>query len=247
GVWLPETAVDLETLEVLAQHGLQFTILSPSQAKRVRASGGRVWHDVAGGIIDPSRPYEARLPSGGRIALFFYDAPVSRAVAFEQLLGSGEAFLMRLKGAFSDERSGPQLVHIATDGETYGHHHRFGDMGLAHVLRCLETQGAARLTNYGQHLERHPPRHVAEIFENSSWSCADGVERWREDCGCNTGAHPGWRQTWRRPLREAFDWLRGEIDPAFAQQGAACLKDPWAARDAYVDVILDRSRESVDR
>src|SRR5262249_55321682 len=162
GIWLPETAVDLETLEVLAEQGLLFTILSPGQARRVRASTGRVWHPVAGGPIDPSRAYEARLPSGRRLTLFFYDAPVSRAVAFEQLLASGEVFLQRLKGAFSDERSGPQLVHIATDGETYGHHHRFGDMGLAHVLRCLETQGAARLTNYGQHLERHPPRHVVE-------------------------------------------------------------------------------------
>ncbi len=247
GMWLPETAVDFETLEVLSANGIRFTILSPHQAQRMRGLSARTWTEVPGGSIDPSRAYEARLPSGGKIALFFYDAPVSRAVAFEQLLNSGETFARRLTGALSGARTWPQLVHVATDGETYGHHHRFGDMALAYALRHVEAEGSARLTNYAEYLERHPPRHVVEIVENTSWSCAHGVERWRSDCGCSSGAHQGWRQAWRGPLRQAFDWLRSEIDPAYEQRGRDLLRDPWAARDAYIDVVLDRSREGVDR
>ena len=149
GMWLPETAVDLESLEILAELGMRFTILAPHQASRVRSIGSRTWDSVAGGQIDPTRAYEQRLPSGRTLAIFFYDGPVSRAVAFEGLLSRGESFADRLNSAFSEERDWPQLVHIATDGESYGHHHRFGEMALSYALNCIEANQLARLTNYG--------------------------------------------------------------------------------------------------
>lgn len=248
GVWLPETAVDLESLELLAEFGIGFTILAPHQALRARRIGARTWQDVSGGRIDPTTPYECRLPSGRAIRLFFYDGPIARAVAFEGLLSSGEGFARRLTAGFSDERTSPQLVHIATDGETYGHHHRHGDMALAYALQYVEANHPGiHLTNYGEYLERHPPTHEVEIAENTSWSCTHGVERWRSDCGCRTGGRPEWNQAWRGPLRDALDWLRDELAPRYQEAARPLLKDPWAARDEYIRVVLDRSPENVDR
>jgi alpha-amylase/alpha-mannosidase (GH57 family) len=245
GMWLPETAVDLESLNILAELGIRFTILAPRQASRVRASGSTEWHDVSGERIDPSMAYTLRLPSDRSISLFLYDGPISRAVAFEGILSSGEVFVQRLLNGFSGERNWPQLVHIATDGESYGHHHRDGDMALAYALDYIESNNLARLTNYGEYLERHPPTHEVQIFENSSWSCVHGIERWRSDCGCNSGGHAGWNQGWRAPLRRAVDWLRDTLAPAFARKGRLFLKDPWKARNAYIDIILERSEESL--
>jgi len=247
GMWLPEAAVDLETLEIVAELGIRFTILAPHQASRLRSIGSRNWQSVTGGTIDPTRAYEQRLPSGRSLAIFFYDEPISRAVAFEGLLSSGESFAKRLTGAFSDERDWPQFVHIATDGESYGHHHRFGDMALAYALNYIEENGLARLTNYGEFLEKHPPTHEVEIREKTSWSCAHGIDRWRSDCGCNSGSPPDWNQAWRTPLRDAFDWLRDSIAAPYEKRAAALLKAPWAARNEYIDVIHDRSAASLKR
>jgi hypothetical protein len=245
-MWLPETAVDLETLELLAEQGITFTILAPHQAKRGRPAGAGRWKDVTGSRIDPTRPYLLRLQSGRELAVFFYDGPISRAVAFEQLLFRGEDFANRLVGGFHDDRQWPQLLHIATDGETYGHHHRHGDMGLAYALRYIEEKGLACLTNYGTHLELYPPTHEVEIIENSSWSCVHGIERWRSDCGCNSGGHAGWSQKWRGPLRGALDWLRDELSDLYAAKAIEYLKDPWQARDDYIAVVLNRSGDSVE-
>jgi alpha-amylase/alpha-mannosidase (GH57 family) len=239
GMWLPETAVDIESLEVLAEQGIGFTILAPDQAARARRIGENGWQDVSGGRIDSRRPYRITLPSGRALALFFYDGPSSRAVAFEQLLNRGEFLVERLMGSFSEQATADELVHFATDGETYGHHHRYGDMALAYALLDVETRGLARLTNYGQYLASHPPEYEVEIFENTSWSCPHGVGRWKEDCGC--GGHAGWNQKWRAPLRQALDWLRDALAPGFEKKGRQLLRDPWAARDDYVSVILDRS------
>ncbi|MDB5308685.1 MAG: malto-oligosyltrehalose synthase [Gemmataceae bacterium] len=245
GMWLAETAVDLATLEVLAAHGIKFTVLAPNQAARVRPVGGKDWQDVSGNRIDPSVAYVQRLPSGRSIALFFYDGPVSRAVAFEQLLTKGEVLAGRLLGAFSDSRRGPQLSHIATDGESYGHHHPHGDMALAYALDQIAAHPGVRLTNYGEFLERHPPAWEVEVFENSSWSCVHGIERWKTHCGCNSG-RPGWHQNWRGPLRAALDGLRDGLLPAFEKLGGKLFTDPWAARDDYVGVLLDRRPETQD-
>jgi alpha-amylase/alpha-mannosidase (GH57 family) len=245
GLWLPEAAVDLESLDIMAQYDIGFAILSPSQAQQVRSGDGEEWQDVSGGRIDPGMSYRVSLPSGRVMALFFYDGSISQALAFEGLLNNGEAFANRLLSAFPDEHSSPRLVHIATDGESYGHHNRGGDMALAHALHHIESSGLAQVTNYGWYLENHPPTHDVQIFENSSWSCAHGIERWRSDCGCNSGSHPGWNQGWRAPLRAALDWLRDAVNPAYEQLAGRFLTDPWAARDDYIDIILDRSPERI--
>jgi alpha-amylase/alpha-mannosidase (GH57 family) len=247
GMWLPETAVDTASLEVLAEHGIRFTVLAPSQAGAVRRIGDTAWTDVSGARIDPLRPYLQRLPSGREIILFFYDGPASRAVAFEGLLKNGERFANRLLGLFRAGSDDVQLAHIATDGETYGHHHRHGDMALAYALHHIASQGHARITNYGEFLELVPPTYEVRILENTSWSCAHGVERWRSNCGCATGGEAGWTQEWRAPLRAALDWLRDRLVPAYEDAAAVLLRDPWAARDAYIDVILDRSPASLER
>jgi alpha-amylase/alpha-mannosidase (GH57 family) len=247
GMWLPETAVDLDSLDLMARQGLKFAILAPHQAKAIRPLAGKgPWQDVSGGKIDPSRSYLLQLREGRSIALFFYDGPVSQAVAFEKLLDNGEKFASRLTGAFSNERTWPQLMHIATDGETYGHHHRYGEMALAYALNYIETNQLATVTNYGEFLERHPPECEVQIHERTAWSCSHGIERWRSNCGCNSG-RLGWSQEWRRPLRQALDWLRDAITPHFERVGSGLLKDVWVARNDYISVMLDRSPENRER
>ncbi len=241
GMWLAETAVDLESLSLMAEAGIAYTILAPHQAKAFRPlKGNAPWQDVTGSKIDPSRAYLCRTPSGRSINIFFYDGPISQAVAFEKLLDNGEKFATRLTSAFSDARTWPQLMHIATDGETYGHHHRHGEMALAYALEYIESRKLARITNYGEFLEHNPPECEVQIYENTAWSCVHGVERWQSDCGCNSG-RLGWHQQWRRPLRKALDWLRDEVNPHFERLGSLYLKDPWQTRDAYIAVVLDRS------
>ncbi len=238
GMWLAETAVDTASLEALAASGVKFTILSPYQAKRWRKIGQKEWQEIPGGI-DPSRAYIANLPSGRSIALFFYDGNISRLVAFERLLDDGERFLDRLMSGFSNERDHPQMMHIATDGESYGHHHAHGDMALAYALQRLSENSDVRITNYGEFLERHPPLWEVEVHENSAWSCAHGVGRWNADCGCKMRGD--WHQKWREPLRKAFDGLKADLDHLFGTRGRECFADPWAARDGYIGVVLDRS------
>ena len=298
GMWLAETAVDTATLEVLAEYGISFTILSPYQALEVLPPGADrenpdAWNDASGGRVDPKRPYLFRLPSGRSITLFFYDGPVSQEVAFGGLLASGDAFAHRLLGLFSepsaahghhgdhgrDEPPGsrdpnagngahhgsgsgaetaasgegvaqpavpPELVHIATDGETYGHHHRYGEMALSYCLHHVQANDLARITVYGEFLEANPPAHEVRLVEPSSWSCAHGVERWRSDCGCNSGMKPGWTQAWREPLRGALDWLSSETASLYAEYSKPLLRDPWKARNEFGAVVINRSPETVE-
>jgi len=241
GMWLAETAADIPSLEALAEQGIQFTILSPYQARRTRPLGGKNWTDVTGGKIDPRMPYRQLLPSGKHIDLFFYDGPIAQGVAFEGILNRGEDFAHRLIGPLDEKPAKPQLVHIATDGETYGHHHRYGDMALAYALDYIEKDETIALTNYGEYLEKFPPEMEVQIEENTSWSCAHGVERWRSNCGCHSGAHPGWSQEWRKPLREALDTIRDDLAKRYQEEAAKLLKYPWAARDDYIEIVLDRS------
>jgi alpha-amylase/alpha-mannosidase (GH57 family) len=239
GMWLAETAVDTESLELLAAHGIKFTILAPSQAGRVRKikSGAR-WKDVSGARIDPKHPYLVKLPNGSTIHIFFYDGPISRAVAFEKLLNSGEQFAQRLVSGFDPDGDHDQLMHIATDGESYGHHHKYGDMALAYALQHIEQNDLAQLSNYGEFLAQHPPESEAQIIERTAWSCAHGVGRWFSDCGCNSGV--SWDQKWREPLRNTLDWLRDTANALFEPMARQLFHDPWAARNAYIDVILAR-------
>lgn len=243
GAWLPETAVDLETLEILAAEGVAFTILAQHQLRGPRLPG----EETEGqGAPDPTRPYRVPLRGGRHIDVFLYDGQISQAIAFQRLLSSGERFAEHLMGAFSDERDWPQLVSVATDGETYGHHFPHGDMALAYALRLIESRGLARITNYGEFLAWQPPTHEASLVENTSWSCVHGIERWRSDCGCDSGGHGDWNQEWRRPLREALEWLRDQVDPLYADAASGLLRDPWIARDAYIDVILAATPQAID-
>lgn len=258
GMWLAETACDTQTLELLAEDGIKFVVLAPHQCARVRpippAAKGKKkdepapeipWIETGNSSVDTTRPYRVNLKNGRSIAIFFYDGARSRAVAFEGILNDGETFARRLMGGFSANSDHPQIVHIATDGESYGHHHRYGEMALAWAMKWIEAEGSAKLTNYGEFLAKFPPAWEAQIVDNTSWSCVHGVERWRSNCGCNSG-RPGWNQEWRRPLREGLDQLRDSAEPLAAKLGATLFKDVDAARNAYISVILNRSKENID-
>ena len=249
GMWLAETAVDTESLEIMAAEGIKYTILAPRQAKQVRKIGTTDWTDVSDSRVDPRRPYLCRLPSGNTIHLFFYDGGVAQDVAFNNLLSNGQHLSDRLLEAFGNGEFGedPQLVHIATDGESYGHHHRYGEMALSYCLHNIQEGDKARLTNYGQFLEICPPTWEAQIIEDSSWSCVHGVERWRSNCGCETGGAPGWNQQWRAPLRESLDWLREELIKVYEKEAAPLLKDPWHARNEFITVIMEREDSTIAR
>ena len=287
GMWLAETAVNRQTLDLLAQERIKFTILAPHQAARIRklatppgdpssptaSSSAKVgspqspwtptpnatvdstivqppaeaqWRETPNATVDPTQPYLVHLDEGRSIAVFFYDGPASRAIAFEHLLNDGKTFADRLLSRFQPDNPNPQLAHVATDGESYGHHHKHGEMALSYALHYIEENNLATLTNYAEFLEKFPPTWEAEVVENSSWSCEHGVERWRSNCGCN-GGKAGWNQRWRGPLRDALDLLRDRTAPLAEAVAAPLLKDLWAARDAYIHVILDRSADNVDR
>ena len=259
GMWLAETAVNTQVLEMMADEGITFTILAPHQCRHVRkiaapktagAAGEQAaWMETPNATVDTTHPYRVPLPNGKSIAVFFYDGPTSRAIAFEGLLNRGETFAQRLLNALPAEPANGEpamLSHVATDGESYGHHHKHGEMALSYAMHWIEEGDRAQLTNYGEFLDRFPPRWEAEIVDDTSWSCAHGIERWRSDCGCN-GGKPGWNQAWRGPLRQALDVLRDRTAPLAERLAEGLLKDFWAARDGYVRVILDRSPTSEDR
>jgi hypothetical protein len=235
GMWLPECAVDVPSLEALVDEGITFTILAPRQAAAFRPPGGGAWHK---GAIDTRRGYRCPLPSGRSIDLYFYDGALAQAVAFEQLLRDGRELARRLVALPPLEGESPSLSHIATDGESYGHHHRYGDMALAAALAAIDGDPRFRLTNYAELRALAPPSWEVQVVEPSSWSCAHGVRRWCDDCGCNTGA-PSVHQRWRKPLREALDWLRDHAHATIEQLGAELFTDPWRARDSYIAVILN--------
>ncbi len=240
GMWLPETAVDLESLDLMAGAGVRFTVLAPHQAGRVRPVGAEAWTDVSGGRVDTTMPYLCRLPSGRSIAVFFYNGGIARDVAFGDLLADGRRFAERLLGAFSRGRERPELVHIATDAETYGHHRDFGEMALAYCLRTIEARHDARLTVYAEYLAAHPPTHEVAVCERTSWSCTHGVGRWQGECGCHSGTHPGWSQTWRGPLREAVVMVRDVLAPRSAEALERLVRDPAEARADAVGLVLGR-------
>jgi alpha-amylase/alpha-mannosidase (GH57 family) len=248
GMWLAETAVNRTTLDLMAAEGIKFTILAPSQCARIRPRGSEDWNwtPTAHASVDTRHPYLVNLDEGRSIAVFFYEGPTSRAIAFEGLLNSGESFARRLLDGFRPGDSKPQLSHVATDGESYGHHHRYGEMALAYAMHWIEEHGHARLTNYGEFLANFPPEWEAEVVEDTSWSCSHGVERWRSNCGCN-GGRPGCHQQWRGPLRDGLDMLRDQTAPLAEAFSASLFKDLWAARDAYIQIVLDRTPANVDR
>ena len=256
-LWLPETAVDYATLRVLIKYGMRYLILSPFQASRVRAFGGKKWSDVSQGRVDTTRPYRCFIKdaTGKKILdqfidIFFYNGTISKEIAFGDLLKDGNVLCDRFSQFYQASKEKPQLIHVATDGETYGHHMKFGEMALAYALRKGFPARGFEPANYAAFLKRFPPVHEVEIDEGpegegTSWSCAHGVGRWKENCGCSTGGQPGWNQEWRKPLREALDLLRDELSRVFEREGEKIFQDVWEARNRYIEVILNRSPERV--
>ena len=217
GMWLPETAVDIETLEVLADEGILFTILSPNQ----------VVSPPTGGV--PGRVALGRKKS---LAVFVHHGELSHGIAFGALLPSAERWAARVDQVASEPDT--RLVAMAVDGETFGHHHRFGELALADTLRRLaDAYPRVRLENFASFLLRNPPEADVTIVEPSSWSCAHGVDRWRRDCGCKTAPQQASQQAWRQGLREALEELAEDLHALFSKEGARVLRDPWAARDDY--------------
>lgn len=240
GIWLAETAVDTDTLRALADQGVKYTILAPNQAKRFRGTGD--WIDG----INPNVPYTVNLGDNRSIIVFFYNGETSQKVAFDGLLNDGNLFANSLLKGFSEDLSSPELLNIATDGESYGHHHRQGEMALAYCLHHLETETDAQLANYGYFLSQHQPTHEAEIHENSSWSCAHGVERWRSNCGCHTGGEEHWNQEWRIALRDALNWLKDRLDELFEEEMKDIHPDPWKLRNVFIEVVFQLEERDYD-
>ncbi|MBR6127645.1 DUF3536 domain-containing protein [bacterium] len=247
GIWLAETAVDDDTLRVLVENDIKFTILSPYQAQSIRKEGEETWQDVSWGNIDPARSYRYYIKSapGKFIDLFFYDGAISRSVAFDELLKDGNKFVSRLKDGISTQRNYPQLINIATDGESYGHHTKFGDMALSYAVKLKVKDSGFVITNYAEYLEKYRSSWEVDIKPVSSWSCFHGVGRWSDDCGCSTGGHAGWNQKWRKPLRAALDYLRDEMVDLYKKHGKKYFKNPEDARNNYINVILDRSDSTI--
>ena len=270
-IWLPETACNNDVLDLLIDERLRFVILAPQQAQRIRSvrtgiptcpvdnsekgqTGESVlpenaWQDVDSSTLDTSVAYKYfhRDGSGRSIAVFFYDQQLAHAIAFEQALTSSASLVDRF---VQRQAKASGLINIATDGETYGHHHKFGELCLAYALNVDAPARGFRISNYGEYLEQHPPEIEVEICngllgEGSSWSCVHGVSRWIRDCGCETGGESGWNQSWRGPLREALDFLRDAAASAFAGTTGELFRDPWAARDDSISLVLDHmeSRE----
>ncbi len=258
-MWLPETAVNYPTLAVLAAQGMKYVILSPYQAHRVRPLEGGVWEMVQADTLDTTQAYRCFLPNPAgaaddkkHIDVFFYNGGVASDLSFGNLLTESKNLVDRLEAGYQPDLPRPQLLNVATDGENYGHHHKFGELGLAYALNAIIPQSGFSLTNYAAFLEMAPPRLRVELEvgpkkEGSSWSCAHGVGRWKEDCGCSTGGPGTWNQRWRAPLREAFDFLNDRLAVVFEREGAKYLKDPWAARNDYIQVILDRREETIQQ
>lgn len=224
GFWLPETAVDDETLDVLAAEGIRFTVLAP--------------HQIAGAPAD-GLPGRYRTEGGREIALCTYDGPISQGIAFGGLLRDGRVWAERL---LESDATGAHraVVAVATDGETFGHHHRFGEVTLAWLIHALDTRGDIRVESFASVLARHPAQDEVRLHAPSSWSCAHGVERWRSDCGCRLAPAPSGRPMhWRAPLRQALDWLAAELHTLYEREGALLFDDPWAVRDGYGTVRRD--------
>lgn len=248
GMWLAETACDAETLKALADCGIKFTILSPHQVKAVRKIGENKWQDVSWGNVDPARAYRyyTEPDKSQYIDLFFYDGSISKSVAFDELLTDGNKFISRLKDGISDQRDYNQLVNIATDGESYGHHTKFGDMALSYILRIRAKDEGFEVTNYANYLAQEGVQYEADIKDVSAWSCSHGVGRWCDDCGCSTGGGYGWNQKWRKPLRDGLNYVRDELIKIFEENASLYFKDIWVARNDYITVILDRCKNSIN-
>lgn len=259
GIWLAETAIDYATVEVLVNEGLKFVVLAPTQAARCRqfgrADGFDEWQDVSSGEIDPTRPYRCFVPAqaNGRnyLDVFFYDGPISGDMGFDDILHSSQTFADRIGQAVrpwenqGDGSARSQLISVATDGETFGHHRAGAEKALAYALTDEFPARGWQVTSYAHYLSLCPPTWEVQLKPVTAWSCSHGVDRWKHDCGCGGGG--GWQQAWRSPLRESLDWLRDRLSSLYEKFGSMLLSDPWAARNDYIAVVSDRTQHKLDR
>ena len=255
-LWLPETAACDDTLRLMIDLGMKYVILSPYQAQKVRGPGEEDWTDVSRGDLDPSRPYawHDTLPDGAKapgrgIAVFFYDGPLSKAAAFEGLLKDSTIFADRVEACFKPGAGKPQLVSMAVDGETFGHHHKFADMTLAHAFMHELPGRGIEVTNFGRYLRDNPPQWEARIQpgpdgEGTAWSCAHGVRRWKGGCDC--GGEGAASLNWRLPLRAALNTLRDAAAAVYAAEAAKLFRDPWQARNACAALLSGPSALTAD-
>lgn len=249
GMWLAETAIDAETVEVLIDEGIKFTILAPSQAQRCRPfpteeNPNPDWHEVGGSQIDPTRPYRCYLEDGRYLDIFFYDGPISRDMGFGEVLSNTDHLLGRLGQAVKGDHRPSQLISVATDGETFGHHKGGTEKCLAYAFTEAFAENDWQVTNYAHYLSLCPPTWEVQLKPVTAWSCAHGVDRWQEDCGCGGGGN--WHQKWRKPLRDSLNWLRDELITVYQENASALFNHPWTARDEYIQVILDRNNSSIE-
>jgi alpha-amylase/alpha-mannosidase (GH57 family) len=250
GMWLAETAIDYETIKVLIDEGIRFTILAPSQAERCRPLPTKddpepEWHAVAGSQIDPTRPYRCFIEDGRYIDIFFYDGPISRDMGFSDLLKTADHFVSRIGQAIKGDRRRSQLISVGTDGETFGHHKKGTEKCLAYVFTIDFPDRGWTVTNYAHYLSIHQPTWEVVLKPVTAWSCSHGVDRWQDDCGCAGGGI--WHQKWRRPLRDTLNWLRDQLNALYEEIGTKFFNDPWLVRDEYIKVIGDRSYENVSQ
>lgn len=244
GIWLPETACNRETIEVLINESIKYIILDTSQAEMIRKTGSENWADVFDNSINPKQPYRcySEINKQKYIDIFFYDGPVSKAVAFDDVLQSSQNLLNKIFTAADKDSQTEQLISVATDGETFGHHKKHAERTLAFFLRSLAPQNNLKIVNFGEYLELHTPEYEVKIKSGedglgTSWSCVHGVKRWMGDCGCGGGGD--WHQQWRKPLRESLDWLRDQLIVLYENIGSVLFKDVWMARNEYISILLE--------
>ncbi len=227
GMWLPEAAVDTETLMVLAEHGIEFTILAPWQANTP--------------LLDPSEPYWVSLPGGKRIAVFFYHGELSARISFDgDMTLNADAFaagelLPRFNNAKKYRRE-PQMLLLASDGELYGHHKPDRDKFLAYLTRHSAPANGIEITYPARWLDEHPPRKTIPLRYDTSWSCHHGLSRWAAGCSCTPGD-----SSWKGALRSAFNLLASELDEVYYAYMARLTRNPWALRDRYIEVVLGKT------
>lgn len=252
GIWLAETACNDDTLEYLIDEGVKFIILDPSQALKVRKIKEVNWRDVSYGNIDTRHPYRvfSKINPDKFIDIFFYEGPLSKNIAFDDIIYSAERLMYRIESLVIPNYDKPQLINMAVDGETFGHHKHFTERTIAYLTAKLAPERGFTVTNYSEYLSLFPPDYEVRLKrgnngEGTSWSCIHGVERWKSDCGCNTGGEPGWNQKWREPLRNALNGLRDSLASIFVTEGKKYFTDVWKARNEYIKIILDSSNENI--
>lgn len=253
GIWLAETACNNDTIEFLIREGIKYIILDPSQAYRIRKIKKGDWEDVSNGNINTKQYYKAfsKTNHDHFINIFFYEGHLSKSVAFDDIVYSSERLMENINSLIIPDYKKPQLIHIAVDGETFGHHKHFTDRTIAYLVTRLAKTFDFNVVNYSEYLTIANAEYEVQLKpgyknEGTSWSCIHGVSRWKRDCGCRSGGEPWWNQKWRKPLRHALDQLRDKLEVIYELEGKKFFTDVWKARNEYIKVINDPSQKVIN-